>query len=174
MAAVDQGEVIPIGDRRAEASDPPVVIINVETGRIAEIPCGPGDAQYMSGDRLVFWSKTQRRAEIPVKHARRWRFYADFCADPQIAAKHGLTVQESSAYFEAFRKFMNSRGLGANSRTLPGLKADDIEKLWHPEARELRRLHKAAGGQQRMGEDALASITAGLKPGGKPEKKPKE
>lgn len=155
-------EVIPITDPRAEASERPVVIVSVRTGQLKEIPCGPRDVVYVSGDRLVVWNKNQSKPEIPRRHAATWRLYSEFCADREIAKRHNLNLDQSKAYYSAYLRFMEVRGLGAKAKHLHGVTQQEIEELWHPECLVLRAASKDSHRQLRMGSEALTGITAGL------------
>lgn len=156
--------VIATDDPRAEESEPPVIIVNIRTGKIREIPCGPIDAAHFSGRRIVYWNKMAGRAEIPRKHAREWRFYADFCADPNVAKAAGLSVEESALYFAAYREFIAIRGHGAKAKHI-NYSVEQVRKLWHPALLELRKDHESARGQARIDPGMLEAITARL--GGK-------
>jgi hypothetical protein len=70
--------ILAITDARAEVGDDPVYVVNIENGRIAEIPCGPRDAAHFSGDRIVVWVAALRKPVIAARHSKRWRFYEDF------------------------------------------------------------------------------------------------
>jgi hypothetical protein len=156
-------EPIPYNDPRALDSDDIVVVVNLRTGRIAEIPCGPKDAQYVSGDRLVVWSPHEGKVVIPKRHAATWRFYEGFCSDAEIAKRHGLTVVESRQFFEAYRSLMKKRGVGAHAKHLHDVTPERVEKeLWHPEVSRLRQLNRHARGHARVDEGAFDLIVASL------------
>ena len=156
-------QVIPHNDPAAEASDAPKVLVNIESGRIAEIPCGPRDSQYMSGDRLVVWSRDQEKAIIPTRHATTWRFYEDFCADPEVAKRHNLSVEDSKRYYAAYLDLMRVRGVGARAKHLHGVSAERVAEVWHPEVRRLKAEHKASRGQSRVADGAFDGVLAKLR-----------
>jgi len=164
--------VIPINSPSAEDSEAPAILVNLQNGRIAEVPCGPRDRDYVSGNRIVVWSKDSKEPVIPKDHRQRWRFYAEFCADPELAQKHGLTLEQGKAYFTAYLKFIRDRGLGRHAKHIHGATPEKLAKLWHPEILELRAAAKSSRGQHRMDVGLLDQITDGLGATSKGAKKP--
>lgn len=161
-------QILAINDAQAEVGDDPVFVVNLENGRIAEIPCGPRDAGYFSGDRIVVWVPALQRAVIAAKHSRRWCFYENFCVDAEVNSRVGLTPEQGRAYFHAYAHFARRRGLGARAKSVR-IEPEDLAKLWHPALLQLRADAKAHGGQARLDSSVIESITANLPKPRQPE-----
>jgi len=149
-----------INDPRAEIGDTVVLLINTKTGTVKEIPCGPINAGHLSGDRPVVYNKTRKVPEIPARWADVFMFYRDFCASPDVAKAADLSVEESKAYYKAYRDFMKARGSGKAARVPDGV---DIDRLKHPAACAIRDRNKRNAGQESFPRDKFEKIVSRLR-----------
>jgi hypothetical protein len=155
--------VIPANDPAADASEPPAIVVNIATGKIIEIPCGPVDAAHFSGRRIVYWDKHQGRATIPASLAGRFQFYRDMCIDPNACQRHGLTVEQGRAYFDAYMHFASRRGFGSRAKTMVDVKPEQVLELLHPELRRLRKVGEETRGRGYVTASALEGLVDGLR-----------
>lgn len=110
MAKVEEKDVY--GEGREKPDDPLVLLVNLETGSLREIRCGPSRADFTNGDRPVKWSKDFKRPIIPKRYERRFCFYEDFCADARRNKPYGLTKAQGEKYVAAYRELAARRGAG--------------------------------------------------------------
>ena len=155
--------VISANDPAADASEPPASVVNIATGNIVEIPCGPVDAAHFSGRRIVYWDKHQGRPTIPAALAGKFVFYEELCVDPQVCRRHDMTIDQGREYYRAYVRFARLRGFGARAKTMVDVRPEQVLELLHPELRRLRVVAQETRGRGYVSADALESLVDGLR-----------
>lgn len=170
-----QTDFLPHDVNLAATRDPIVLVVNMTTGAIKEIPCGPKNSSHINGDRPLVWSKTEQAAVVPKHWRSRFRRYDDMCRDAKLAKEHGISSQKAWEYFETYARFVQNRGRGKNTR--PGMKLPEL----HPAikrnprgikaktsaetrsiAERLRELERRARAADEVAESRIASARAKL------------